>query len=72
VNFENLNNQKSQKKNNKNSAPAYVFEKHRELVCNECQGRGECFLCDSDRKHKQEPQEVFETRKTKRAESEKI
>jgi hypothetical protein len=22
--------------------------KHRELVCDECQGRGECFLCDSE------------------------
>ena len=26
----------------------YVIEKHRELVCSECQGRGECFLCDSN------------------------
>ena len=60
MNFENLNIQKEQKKENKDSVPAYVFEKQRELVCSECQGRGECFLCDSDRQHKQEPQEVLE------------
>jgi RecJ-like exonuclease len=40
----------------------YVIERHRESVCCECQGRGECFLCDSDRHHKQEPQEVHEVR----------
>ena len=40
----------------------YVVEKHRELVCSECQGRGECFLCNSDRQHKQEPQKVLEAR----------
>jgi RecJ-like exonuclease len=38
----------------------YVIEGRRELVCSECQGRGECFLCDSDKQHKQEPQEVHE------------
>jgi hypothetical protein len=27
----------------------YVFENHRELVGNESQGRGECFLGDRDR-----------------------
>ena len=40
----------------------YVIEKHRESVCSECQGRGECFLCDSDRQHKQESQKVLEAR----------
>jgi RecJ-like exonuclease len=43
----------------------YVIEKQRELVCSECQGRGECFLCDSDRQHKQESQEVLGARKAK-------
>jgi len=38
----------------------YVIEKHRESVCNECQGRGECFLSDSGRHIKQKPQEVHE------------
>ena len=27
----------------------YVIEKHRELVCSECQGRGECFFSDRDK-----------------------
>jgi uncharacterized protein (DUF779 family) len=40
----------------------YVIEKHRELVCDECQGRGECFLIDNDRNHKQKPQEVLQAR----------
>ena len=40
----------------------YVIEKQRELVCSECQGRGECFLCDSGRHVKQELQEVHEAR----------
>jgi DnaJ-class molecular chaperone len=40
----------------------YVIEKHRESVCNECLGRGECFLHDIDRHHKQEAQEVHEAR----------
>jgi len=39
----------------------YVIEGHRELVCGECQGRGECFLCDSAMHIKQKPQEVHET-----------
>jgi DnaJ-class molecular chaperone len=40
----------------------YVIEKHRELVCNECQGRGECFLIDHDRNHKQEAPQIHEAR----------
>jgi hypothetical protein len=40
----------------------YVIEKHRESVCNECQGRGECFLIDRDRDHKQKAQQVHESR----------
>ena len=40
----------------------YVIEKHRELVCSECQGRGECFLTDRERNHKQESQQIHETR----------
>jgi DnaJ-class molecular chaperone len=40
----------------------YVIEGRRELVCSECQGRGECFLFDSDRHIKQKPQEVHEAR----------
>jgi len=38
----------------------YVIKGHRELVCGECQGRGECFLCDSTMQIKQKPQEVHE------------
>lgn len=37
----------------------YVIEKHRESVCNECQGRGECFLSDPDRDRKHETQHLI-------------
>ena len=37
----------------------YVIEKHRESVCSECQGRGECFFIDRDRDHKKEALEVL-------------
>jgi DnaJ-class molecular chaperone len=40
----------------------YVIEKHRESVCNECQGRGECFFNDRDRDRKHETQQVLEAR----------
>jgi hypothetical protein len=40
----------------------YVIEKHRESVCNECQGRGECFFIERDRDHKQKAQQVLEAR----------
>lgn len=40
----------------------YVIEGHRELVCSECQGQGELFFIDRDKDHKQEAQEVIETR----------
>jgi DnaJ-class molecular chaperone len=36
----------------------YVIEGNRELVCSECQGRGECFLIDRERIYKQETQQV--------------
>jgi len=62
VNIEHLNNLKEQKNEKKDSAPAYVFEKHRELVCYDFQGRGECFFIDRDRDHKQKAQQVHEAR----------
>jgi hypothetical protein len=34
----------------------------RSPVCSECQGRGECFLTDSDWNHKQETQQIHEAR----------
>jgi len=40
----------------------YVIEKHRESVCDECQGLGECFLIDHNGDHKQQAQQVHETR----------
>ncbi len=40
----------------------YVIEKQRELVCNECQGRGECFSIDRDQSHKQESRQIDEAR----------
>jgi DnaJ-class molecular chaperone len=40
----------------------YVIEKHRESVCDECQGRGECFFSDRDRDHKPRAQQVHEAR----------
>jgi DnaJ-class molecular chaperone len=40
----------------------YVIEKHDELVCRECHGRGECFLTDSERHQKQESQKTREVR----------
>ena len=40
----------------------YVIEGHRELVCSECQGRGELFSIDRDGDHKQKAQQVLETR----------
>lgn len=58
MNIEHLNNLKEQKNEKKDSAPAYVFEKHRELVCYDCQGRGECFFIDLDRDRQQKAQEV--------------
>jgi DnaJ-class molecular chaperone len=40
----------------------YVVGKSCELVCPECQGRGECFFIESDRLRKQKSQEVREAR----------
>jgi len=40
----------------------YVVAKDRELVCNECQGRGEYLFVDGDRPQKQGLQETHETR----------
>ncbi len=40
----------------------YVVAKDRELVCNECQGRGEYLFVDGDRPQKQGLQENHETR----------
>jgi DnaJ-class molecular chaperone len=40
----------------------YVVGKSSESICSECQGRGECFLFESDRHQKQESQEIREAR----------
>jgi hypothetical protein len=40
----------------------YVIEKHRESVCNECQGRGECFLIDRDGAHQPKVQQALKAR----------
>ena len=40
----------------------YVVAKDRELVCNECQGRGEYLFVDGGRPQKQGLQETPETR----------
>jgi len=40
----------------------YVVAKDRELVCNECQGRGEYLLVDGDKHQKQGFKEAHEPR----------
>jgi DnaJ-class molecular chaperone len=40
----------------------YVIEKHRESICDECQGRGECLLLDRDRDHNPKAQQSLEAR----------
>ena len=62
MNFEHLNNLKEQKNEQKDSAPAYVFKKHGELVGNERQSHGECFYHNRDWQHKKESQEVHVAR----------
>ena len=40
----------------------YVIEKHREALCEDCQGRGEFDLDDRVKNYKRETQQVIEAR----------
>jgi hypothetical protein len=40
----------------------YVIERNHEVVCSDCQGRGDYIIFDNEWHHKQEPQEVHVAR----------